>query len=80
MEISGCHSSTVLLPSYGDLSLSSVIELGCLPNSWFIGTLACLMPHGTTIKQLFVSTRNVSMGIYTLKFYKDGKVGFIYSL
>eukprot|EP00940_MAST-03C_sp_MAST-3C-sp2_P002139 g2139.t1 len=46
---------------------------GRLGNCWFISALSVIATRPELLSKLFVSDRHCRLGIYTVKFFKDGK-------
>ena len=57
---------------------SVIIQQGALGNSYLISALKLLACYPEYIKRLFVSEKFASKGLYTLKFYKNGRWRYVH--
>lgn len=73
-EITKCDNPTFF---YEDVN-SCRIRQGALGNAYFINTLSLLSCQPKFIHRLLVSSRYASKGLYTFKFYKNGKWRYVH--
>lgn len=59
------------------ISSGDVIQ-GMLGNCWFISALSVVATRPKLLRKIFVSSALANRGIYTLKFYKDGRWIFVH--
>jgi hypothetical protein len=49
------------------------VKQGALGDCWFLSALCCVATRKELLKNLFASTEYASKGIYTIRFFKNGK-------
>jgi calpain len=75
-DLLGCENPIILQDS--PLTNSSEIMQGALGDKYLLSALSLLACDSKYIKRLIVSNKYAAKGLYTLKFYKNGKWRYIH--